>query len=74
MGVVDCVVEGVQDCGSGDGGVGVADVDEVVDDVGVMFGVDLHAVGGDVGARWGGAILATLLHVAAAVASKRKVA
>ena len=60
--------EGVQDCGSRDGGVGVADIDEVVDDVGVTFGVDLHAMGGDVGARWGRAVLATLLHVAAAVA------
>jgi hypothetical protein len=41
----------------GDGGVGVDDVEEVVDEVGVALGDELHVVDGDVAACRRGAKL-----------------
>ena len=52
----------------GDGGVGVDDVEEVVDEVGVALGDELHVVDGDVAACGRGAKLAQGFEEGSAVA------
>ena len=52
MGVVDGVHEGAQDGDARDGGMGVGDVNKVVDEGRVLLRVYLHAVVGNVAARW----------------------
>ena len=67
--VVDVVKEGGVDGAAGDGGVGVDDVEEMVDEVGVALGDELHVVDGGVAAGGGVAKLAQGLEEGSAVAS-----
>ena len=66
--VVDVVKEGGVDGAAGDGGVGVDDVEEVVDEVGVALGDELHVVDGGVAAGGGVAKLAQGFEEGSAVA------
>ena len=68
IGGVDIIGEGGEHGVSGDGGVGVDDIDEVVDEAREPLSIELHAVDGGVAARRGVAVLAVPFQLAAPVA------
>ena len=69
--VVDVVKEGGVDGAAGNGGVGIDNVEEVVDEVGVALGDELHVVDGDVAACGRGAKLAQGFEARSAVAGDK---
>ena len=68
IGGVHVIGEGSEHGVSGNGGVGIDDIDEVVDEAREPLSIELHAVDGGVAARRGVAILAVPFQLVASVA------